>query len=723
MKYLDALNDQQRRAVLHTGSPLLILAGAGSGKTRVITAKIAHLVDERGMDPRSILAVTFTNKAANEMKARVQGLVPEAAGVMIRTFHSFGAWLLRRSSHLVGLGSHFKIYDEDDSTALVRRVAGDRLDRSAVKRYSQLISRAKDKNLTPSDDLSAVSTAPDFDEIYRLYEERLRRTGNVDFGDLIMRVVELLREHPEVRRRVRQRFRVVLVDEYQDANTAQFLLLKELHDEDGYLCVVGDEDQSIYRFRGAEVRNILDFPEVFPGTEVIRLEQNYRSTQVILTAALRMVENNRQRLGKSLWTRQEGGSPVTLALLRNENEEARFCVRLLEDGGYENTAILYRNNYQSRAFETLFSRLHIPYRLVGSLRFADREEVKDALAYLSLLVNPRDEISFLRVVNKPSRGIGRSTLSKILDTSTGDYLEACAESRPSLPSRARAGVDSLLHALAACRKRLDTEPLAELITELIRQSGLYEHCRSRDESEGSTRSANLEELVSAAAEYGSGPAALTALLESLSLDSSVEDPYARDGRVNLITFHNTKGLEFSRVIITGLEDGLFPHHREIASGQDPDLEEERRLFYVAMTRAKESLYLTSCRMRRVFGTVQTRTPSRFLSEIPPDLLEIISTEAPAAGGAWKTGGDAWSTDAGYAGGGARATDAGYAGAGGYAEGAAAFYEGGEVHHGEYGRGVVTAKWYNGEDYLVSVRFSSGKEARFILKYSGLEPVR
>ena len=692
MEQIDLLNDRQREAVLHWDSPLLILAGAGSGKTRVITTKIAYLIAEKGMDPRSILAVTFTNKAANEMKNRVLLMASDAVDVMIRTFHSFGAWLLRRNSHLLDLGNNFKIYDDDDSLALLRQVLenarGEKTGRDEIRRYANYISRAKDKNLSPQDDLRSITTDETFDEYYRLYQERLQKIGNVDFGDLIMRSVELLRRVPEVRRRMQQRFRVVLVDEYQDANMAQFHMLKELHSEDNYLCVVGDEDQSIYGFRGAEVRNILDFPEVFPNTEVIRLEENYRSTQSILQAAIRVVENNQQRLGKKLWTQKDVGEPVVLAILSNEDEEAKFCAEILQDGNYERTAILYRNNYQSRSFEILFARLHIPYRLVGSLRFVDREEVKDALAYLSLLINPRDEVCFLRIVNKPARGIGKATLSKILKTARGDFLEACRESREGLSSKAKSGLKSLLATLEELQQLLVTSSLDEVIRQLIHRTGLYDFYLNKDEIEGSTRLLNLEELVNASVEYGGGIDALAGLLESLALNSSDADPYTGDGRVNLITFHNTKGLEFDRVIITGLEDGLFPHYRDNVFEEDLELEEERRLFYVAMTRAKEQLFMTTCQMRRVFGVVQNRKASRFLSEIPSEIVNVMTSNSalPAT------------------------------------ENYPAFCEGCGVAHPEYGAGTITKKWYNGQDFMVLVQFSEGRTAKFILKYSNLERI-
>ena len=417
--YLETLNSAQREAVLHGGSPLLILAGAGSGKTRVITTKMAYLVEEMGLPPWSILAVTFTNKAAAEMRERVKVLAPGAEGTLIKTFHSFGAWLLRRNSHLLGLNSRFSIYDDEDAQALVTAVAGD-LGRREAGFYARWISRAKNYGLSPEDNLHSITADPQFPEIYAQYEERLRKMGNADFGDLILRAVELLRDNPETVEWIHNRFQVVLVDEYQDSNTAQCELLNRLTGPFTYTCVVGDDDQSIYGFRGAKVKNILSFQESFPGTKVIRLEQNYRSTEKILKIASQVVANNSERMGKTLWTEISEGPLPVLAFLESHEEEAEFCANLLAEGNPEGTAILYRTNAQSLTFETCFARRGIPYRVVGSHRFYEREEVKDVLAYLSLYNNPADEIAFKRILNKPKRGLGKGAMEKIFACRTPD---------------------------------------------------------------------------------------------------------------------------------------------------------------------------------------------------------------------------------------------------------------------------------------------------------------
>ena len=684
-RYLEGLNPQQREAVLHEGSPLLILAGAGSGKTRVITAKIAHLIDRKGYDPRSILAVTFTNKAAGEMLKRASEMVDGAAAVMIRTFHSFGAWLLRRYGDSIGMHPDFTIYDDDDTVSLLQAVR-EGSPRRELARYAHWISRAKDYCIRPEGDLLSISADPHLGEIYSLYEERLRRIGNADFGDLILKTADLLAANPQVRAKIHGRFRAILVDEYQDSNVAQYELLKLLVGPDCYLCVVGDDDQSIYRFRGAEVRNILSFSESFPGTMVIRLEENYRSTRTILDIASAVVANNKGRLGKRLWTEKEEGSRAILAYLEDHQEEAEFCARLLADGNLRNTAILYRTNAQSLAFETLFARRGIPYRLVGALRFYEREEIKDALALLSLVANPRDEVAFRRVVNKPARGIGKASVDRIAALGaqgSGDLVTASRAALDHLSKRASEGLSDFILLVDALSRDLDTVPLSQFVKRAVTDSGLLDLHRLQDAVAGSQKVRNLDELVNAAVPYGSGREGLALFLEHIELDRSQvagEDDESGDS-VTLITMHNTKGLEFDRVIITGLEDELFPGRREEL---EDDLEEERRLFYVSITRARRELYLICCRTRLVWGRITQMHPSQFLTEIPKELLSV-------QGGVEEEGED------------------------GYEPGSA-------VYHDDYGAGVVERKWYNGRELMVQVTFESGRKLQFIPRYTPLERI-
>lgn len=687
--WMDALNPQQKEAVVHHGGPLLILAGAGSGKTRVITTKIAWLVERIGANPRSILAVTFTNKAAQEMKERVLGLVPHATEVMIRTFHSFGSWFLRVNAAPAGLSPRFHIYDEDDSLSLLKGCLESPEDKGLVRRMYNAISRLKDFAVGPDAPPAEILTRGVDPDIYRRYEAALRKTGNVDFGDLILFPIRLMRKHPEIRERTRQRFRVVLVDEYQDSNIAQFELLKELCGPDTYLCVVGDDDQSIYRFRGAEVGNIISFPDAFPGTTIVRLERNYRSTQPILDIASAVVSNNVGRLGKTLWTDKRSGDPPVVYCLEDQEEEAELCARIVSDGFAGDTAILYRMNAQSLHFERLFRERRIPFRLIGTTGFYSREEVKDALAYLSLLANPNDEVRFRRIANKPGRGVGESSVEKIVAewrVGGGSLMEACRRSAGRLPPRGRSGLAQMIALLDEMGEGLERTPLAELARVLISRTGLYEMYRTRDRSDGTSRSGNLEELVSDLAAYGTGPEELVRYLEEVALASPGDEKAAGDAgaRVSLITIHNTKGLEFDRVIITGMEEGIFPHGSS-DWGEPEEMEEERRLFYVGITRAREKLLMTRCRRRRIFGRFSDMSPSRFLDEIPEGAAERIGEEA----------------------GGGPADE---------------FPVGSGVYHDEYGPGVVQRKWYTDGTLLVQVKFQSGRVAKFLPKYTRLERI-
>ncbi len=683
---LETLNPAQREAVLHTGGPLLILAGAGSGKTRVITAKIAYLIHELGVAPRSILAVTFTNKAAGEMRERAAAMEPAASDVMIRTFHSFGAWLLRRNATSIGLARGYSIYDDDDVVSLLRTLYPDE-HRGTLARYARLISRAKDYTLRPGDDLSDVSPDPEFAEIYRAYQRRLDEIGNVDFGDLILKPVELLRDDAVVRTRTRQRFRYLLVDEYQDSNVAQYELLKQLTDEGTYICVVGDDDQSIYRFRGAEVRNILTFSESFPLTTVIKLEQNYRSTGPILDVASAVVRNNEGRLGKTLWTSRLGGTVPTVALLRDQDEEVEYCLELIEQHPLE-TAILYRTNAQSRLFESALLRAGIAYRIVGSVRFYEREEIKDALSTLKLCANPRDEVSFRRIINKPARGIGAKSIESVADLvsdARGDLLVATEAAIGSLSRKAASAARKFLDTFAAARSTFGTGKLSDFTERLLHELGIWDHhAENQDEITARSKVENLEEFVNAASLYPASEEGLAEFLEIVELDRSrVQDENA-EANVTLITMHNTKGLEFDRVIVTGLEEGLFPR----GGDEDPDeVEEERRLFYVAVTRARDELFLTSCGYRRIHGRSMDFVPSRFLREIPRELVELSGDSR----GVKSPGGNDYPAGIG-------------------------------VYHDDYGAGVVTRSWHNGTELVVQVQFESGRTAKFLPKYTPLERI-
>jgi DNA helicase-2/ATP-dependent DNA helicase PcrA len=749
LPYLESLNPEQRSAVLHEGKPLLILAGAGSGKTRVITTKIAYLIREKGVDPRSILAVTFTNKAAREMAGRARLIDERAGDAMLRTFHSFGAWFLRRNGILGGLDPGFVIYDDDDAVALLASVMTE-IPRPEIKLLAYEISRAKDQFLSPGDpELALIDSRPLFKNAYTRYEERLAAIGNVDFGDLIKKPVEILRAFPETAGRIRDRFRVIMVDEYQDANTAQFELLKELFGPRTYLCVVGDDDQSIYRFRGADVRNILEFPDRFPGTDIIRLERNYRSTEPILAAASSVVNHNGGRLGKTLRSERGPGKKPVLAFLPDQDEEAGFCAALIEKSAAAGNpfgawAVLYRTNAQSLGFETEFLRRHIPYRVVGTLKFYEREEKKDLLALLSFLVNPRDEVAFRRVVNKPSRGVGAASVDRIIQAApSGGSLEAAAlTALPQLASKASAGLKEFFAALEAGRAVLEKGSAAEwddplpggpvnpaggpvkpvksrgkkksggqglragvglsaCVVALAEASGIAEYHLSRDDISGNQRIFNLQELANAASLYDASEKGLLEFLEHIELDRSMEESSdkAEEDMVTLITLHNTKGLEFRRVIITGVEQGVFP--REDKRGDD--LEEERRLFYVGATRAMDELYFTSCAVRRVFGRTMPMEPSLFLREIDRDCIRIIG-EAPGGflRGKSRASGGPWDDPfpEGPAGGGRVSSDG-------------RWRLGERVFHDDHGYGAVADIREGGDGPVIRVRFETGHETRFL----------
>ncbi|MDR2748214.1 MAG: UvrD-helicase domain-containing protein [Treponema sp.] len=735
--YLEILNGEQREAVFHWGRPLLILAGAGSGKTRVITTKIAYLIRERGLDPRSILAVTFTNKAAREMADRARLIDERAGDAMMRTFHSFGAWFLRRNGTLANLDSSFVIYDEDDSVSLLSTFVED-TNRAELRRIAAGIARAKDYFFSPdSSSLDLIDHHPRFRKIYAQYEERLQAIGNVDFGDLIKKTVEILRDNGAVAGRLQDRFRVILVDEYQDANIAQFELLKELAGPAAYICVVGDDDQSIYRFRGAEVRNILEFPERFQGADIIRLPRNYRSTSAILRAAASVVARNRSRLGKELVAHREGGKKPVLSFLPDQDEEASFCASLIEasregtaPARWSDWAVLYRTNAQSLSFETEFLHRGIPYRVVGSLKFYEREEIKDALALLSFLVNPRDEIAFRRVVNKPARGLGKATVDRIVEEALNapeDEADRCnleAAARRLLPEmapKARKGMGEFLSLMEEGRALLagtvpkgavkqektksedsredlrGAEGLSVLVVTLVKDSGLADYHRFHDEIGAVQRLNNLQELANAASEYSAALDGLLRFLENIELDRSLGDnPENKNGenQVTLITFHNTKGLEFRRVVMTGLEQGIFPRDNE----EGEDLEEERRLFYVGATRAIDELYLTSCAWRRLYGRTQSTEPSLFLREIDPSVLRVLG-DAPF-GFTVSPGGGRRSHN----------KDTETAGTG--------WTRGDRVYHDDYGYGGVVAVRESGEGPVVELLFESGKTLRFLSSSQG-----
>ena len=710
-EYLSVLNEQQREAVIHEGSPLLILAGAGSGKTRVITTKIAYLIGQKEVNPYSILSVTFTKKAANEMRERAVRMEPRAEKAQIRTFHSFGSWFLRKYYQEAGVEQSFTVYDDDDMAILVRK-AVPALSQKEAKLAAHQIALAKDYCLTPLDDLAIVASEFDLPDIYAKYEERLRSTGNVDFGDLIMMPVTVMQECREIAADIHTRFNVIMVDEYQDSNIAQYKLLQTIsgvqEGYNNYVCVVGDDDQSIYKFRGAEVQNILTFSQKFPGTQIIRLERNYRSTAEILEAASLVVNKNSDRLGKTLIAdRGKGGMPV-LAYLPDQNAEVAFSSDLIQKhidkgGKYSDWAILYRTNAQSLGFEKDFLHKHIPYVVVGSLKFYEREEIKDALSYLAICANQRDEISFRRIINKPSRGIGEKTQDKILDsarimnqdgtTSYKSLIETLKSLKPELSKKAAEGAESFIKLYESLDKSFDkSKKLSDFIEKAIRASGLDEYHKASDEIEGTQRLQNLQELINSAVPYECSLDGLVAFLDAINLDRSLElqSEESQEDAVTLITLHNTKGLEYNNVIITGLEQGVFPRENKVGA----DLEEERRLFYVGITRAKNELYVTSTAQRILYGHTQFMSPSIFLNE-SEEAFKIVG-QKPRQQFGW----------GGY--------QSGYGSSAG--KSSSKWAPGTKIYHDDYGYGVVVKNRMNGTELIIEIQFETGAVKKFLPAY-------
>ena len=626
------LNEQQRQAVECVEGPLLILAGAGSGKTRVITRRIAYLIEQKLAKPWEILALTFTNKAAAEMRTRVAQLVGTVQGMWVSTFHAASVRIIRENAALLGLTSSFVIYDDADQLTLVRNIMKDlNLDSSRFKPRAILSAISRAKNEMIEENLYAEEAADFYTRtiarVYKSYQEKLRLNNALDFDDLLLYVVRLFRDHPEVLDHYQQKFRYILVDEYQDTNRVQYEIILRLAGAHRNLCVVGDDDQSIYQFRGADIRNILEFERDWPDATVIKLEENYRSTGNILEAAYHVVRNNTGRKEKRLWTGKGKGEPVVVQPAADEHQEARFIAAEIRSlsSKYEQFAVLYRTNAQSRALEDALVRENIAYQMVGGVRFWERREVKDILAYLRVLDNPADDISLLRIINVPRRGIGNTTVSR---------LQALAAEKNNpifqiLPQAAAAGlgtaalkkVDKFYHLLENLAKMRAYLGVDELTEQVMVQSGYIDELQAEGTEEAHSRAENLREFITVAQEYMQSTAEpnLTDFLTQQALITDLDTLDEEDQpRVILMTLHAAKGLEFPVVFMAGMEEGLFPHVRSLETADG--VEEERRLCYVGITRAKERLYLTYAHRRNIFGTTMQNLPSRFLGEIPASVL-------------------------------------------------------------------------------------------------------
>ena len=780
MSIYDTLNPMQKEAVLHTEGPLLIIAGAGSGKTRVLTHRGAYLIDEKQVNPWNILAITFTNKAAGEMRERVDQLVGFGAeSIWVSTFHSTCVRILRRHIEYLGYNTNFSIYDSDDQKTLMKQVfkAMD-VDTKQFKERSVLgtISSAKDKLIGPDEFL--LNAGQDFrqrgiGEIYKEYQKRLRKNNALDFDDLIVKTVELFQNNSEILNYYQERFKYIMVDEYQDTNLAQFKLISLLASKYRNLCVVGDDDQSIYRFRGADIGNILSFEETFPGAKVIKLEQNYRSTQNILNAANGVIRHNRGRKDKTLWTANGEGELIRFKQFVTAREEADFVAREIRDSvyAYQDQAVLYRTNAQSRLLEERCIFYNVPYRLVGGVNFYQRKEIKDILAYLKTIANGVDDLSVLRIINVPKRGIGATTMGKvtIFASEHGMSLYDALREARQIPGIGKAAekIGTFIGQMESFRARAQSEDytIQDLIEGIMDETGYQQELEAEGEVESQTRLENIEELVNKAVSYeeDSEHSTLDEFLEQVALVADIDNMDESENRVTLMTLHSAKGLEFPKVYLVGLEDGLFPSMMSINSDDKTDMEEERRLCYVGITRAKNELVITSARQRMVNGETRYCKPSRFLEEVPGELLEEERLEpvlgsfgsrnnGDGAGGFGRSGisGEAglpWNQPApgntrtstfgkGYnayasgasqplsgLGAGSPAGNPGFGKAFTVQKAASLDYgEGDRVRHIKFGEGTVKSIRDGGKDYEVTVVFDGAGQKKMFASFAKLKKV-
>ena len=645
MNIYDTLNPQQQEAVLHTEGPLLILAGAGSGKTRVLTHRIAYLMEEKGVNPWNILAITFTNKAAQEMRERVDKIAGFGSeSVWVSTFHSACVRILRRYIDRLGYDHNFAIYDADDQKTLMKDICRQmNVDTKIYKERSLLaqISHAKDELISP--DEMEMNAAGDYNKkkvaaIYREYQAALRKNNALDFDDLICKTVELFQHCDDVLQSYQERFRYIMVDEYQDTNTAQFRLISLLAARYENLCVVGDDDQSIYKFRGANIGNILGFERVFPNARVIRLEQNYRSTQNILNAANHVIANNVQRKPKTLWTQNEEGQKIHFRQFLNAYEEAEYVTgeiaKAHREGRcrYSDCAILYRTNAQSRLFEEKFLLANIPYKIVGGVNFYARKEIKDLLSYLKTIDNARDDLAVRRIINVPKRGIGATTIGRVQDyaqkmeISFYDALRV-AEEVPAI-GRSLNKIDGFVTFIQTLKSKAQACSVKELLEEVIEMTGYVEELEAEDTEESRARIENINELISKTVSYQEAmedqnlPATLSGFLEEIALVADIDTVDPDQDYVLLMTLHSAKGLEFPVVFLAGMEDGIFPSYMTITADDISELEEERRLCYVGITRAMKELTMTAAQQRMIRGETQYNKVSRFVREVPRELVDL-----------------------------------------------------------------------------------------------------
>lgn len=713
------LNDSQREAVLHTEGPVLLLAGAGSGKTRVITHRIAHLILNKNTFPYKICALTFTNKAAGEMKERVIQLLPNSGHmVMIKTFHSLCLMIIRKFYSDLGLKPGFTVYDSSLSETLIKEIIKDlSLDNKVYKPKNiyAIIQSAKDKMISCEDfliDNSGDSFYKTAHKIYEIYESRKIERNAVDFGDLIFKTVLLLKDNTEIKMYYNSLWEYLMIDEYQDTNKSQYILSSILSGEKKNICVVGDDDQSIYSWRGADIRNILDFEKDYPNTKIIKLEENYRSTSNIILAASSVIQNNESRKSKTLFTKKEKGLPILFVPCSSEIDESKFVIQKIveyfkTEKSYLHSAIFYRTNAQSRFFEDSLRAENIPYKIYGGFRFFDRAEIKDIIAYLTVIVNPMDTGNLLRIINFPPRGIGETTIEKLRNKAqdTGLPLFSILGMENDLRKQTSKNLSQFLDILSDLKKMMEGgAPPSAIAKSAVVQFGIDEEYKKEGDIESIDRMENLAQFIESIQEYeeSTESPSLDEYLSQISLLTSEEDGSEVSDYVTLMTVHNSKGLEFHRVFLTGMEEGTFPHFMSMDS--DSELEEERRLCYVAITRAREELIISYSRVTRRFGDIQDRLPSRFLGEIPEELLSVNPVSYYRKPDHTPMSGDRKKTISGS-----------------YAIRAGDFQIGEKVRHKDYGIGKIISLTGTGDNRKVKIQFGY-TEKNFLLAYTQLEKV-
>ncbi|HJH50933.1 DNA helicase PcrA [Merdimonas faecis] len=744
MSIYDTLNEQQKEAVLHTEGPLLILAGAGSGKTRVLTHRIAYLIEEKGVNPWNILAITFTNKAAGEMRERVDNLVGFGSeSIWVSTFHSMCVRILRRHIDLLGFDTNFTIYDTDDQKTLMKDICKLlQIDTKLFRERSLLaaISQAKNELVTPEE--FRIQAQGDFSRqkiasVYEEYEKQMRANNALDFDDLLVKAVQLFQTQADVLDYYQERFRYIMVDEYQDTNTVQFELVRLLSAKYRNLCVVGDDDQSIYKFRGANIRNILDFEQVFPDAKVIKLEQNYRSTSNILNAANAVIRHNHGRKDKTLWTDNGEGDKINVRQFDTAFDEAEYIVgdirERVESGkaAYNDHAILYRTNAQSRMFEEKFVTANIPYKIVGGINFYARREIKDLLAYLKTIDNGRDDLAVRRIINVPKRGIGLTSINRVQEYASGreiGFYEAL-RAVDLIPNIGRGA--SKLESFVALIEHFKTDAkeltISELMQEILEETGYIESLKEEGSEEAESRIENIDELISKITAYEETcedrdePATLNGFLEEVALVADIDSLDESNDYVVLMTLHSAKGLEFPHVYLAGMEDGIFPSYMTITADDPEEVEEERRLCYVGITRAEEELTLTYARRRMIRGETQYNKMSRFLKEIPMELLSTGAVfqkpepEEERKPSAYQQARQAFRAKAFVQPGAARSF--------GSPKGEGPGYQVGDrVRHVKFGEGTVTAMVEGGRDYEVTVDFDGPGTKKMFAAFAKLQKI-